>query len=293
MANIHVTLSQAKSIANSVLAKVRDKNYALASDNLSYTVKKQAEADTGYASTYQLFSVTPTVYVHPAAGSKYDSEVTYYADAEGSTLVNTEGFTEGTTDVTPYYVASNTETAVGAKINIPKDMVVSSGEVKVVATANDPYDGAAIGDKYIELTIANAAEDKLYIPVNDLVGVYTNGNGISLSNGEFSINIDNTNANGLAVTAAGLKLGAATADTWGGVAATGTAQADTVYYSDQACTTVANVTDGASVDGLYTFAKTADGTAGAMSSADKYKLDNITTATDAQIIAMIAGLDTL
>lgn len=65
--------------------------------------------------------------------------------------------------------------ASGTKIDIPKDMVVSSGEVKTVSTANSPYAGAAVGDKYIELTIANASSDKLYIPVSSLVEYVTSG----------------------------------------------------------------------------------------------------------------------
>ena len=52
-------------------------------------------------------------------------------------------------------------------------MVVSNGEVKTVSTANSPYTGAAVGDKYIELTIANASSDKLYIPVSSLVEYVT------------------------------------------------------------------------------------------------------------------------
>lgn len=63
----------------------------------------------------------------------------------------------------------------GAAINIPKDMVISAGEVKTVATANTPYAGAVIGDKYIELTLANATNDKLYIPANSLVEYVTSG----------------------------------------------------------------------------------------------------------------------
>lgn len=63
----------------------------------------------------------------------------------------------------------------GTKIDIPKDMVISGGEVKTVATANTPYTGAAVGDKYIELTLANAANDKLYIPANSLVEYVTSG----------------------------------------------------------------------------------------------------------------------
>lgn len=70
---------------------------------------------------------------------------------------------------------------VGAKINIPKDMVVSSGSVKTVTQTDVPYSGAVIGDKYIDLVIANATSSHIYIPVKDLVDVYTAGTSISVS----------------------------------------------------------------------------------------------------------------
>lgn len=100
----------------------------------------------------------------------------------------------------------------GAKINIPKDLVVESGEVKTVTVTDEPYTGAVIGDKYIDLIIANASSSHIYIPVKDLVDVYTAGNGIEVSNANvISAKIDTTNANGLAVTSSGLKLNVATA----------------------------------------------------------------------------------
>ena len=76
----------------------------------------------------------------------------------------------------------------GVSINIPKDMVVSSGEVKTVSNANIPYEGAAVGDKYIELILANANNDKLYIPANGLVEYLTSG-----SNANSMINISISN----------------------------------------------------------------------------------------------------
>lgn len=78
-------------------------------------------------------------------------------------------------------------TYVGAKINIPKDLVVESGELKTVETADDPYEGAQVGDKYIDLVIANAANDHIYIPVNDLVDTYTAGDGIVINNNVISV----------------------------------------------------------------------------------------------------------
>ena len=71
----------------------------------------------------------------------------------------------------------------GAKINIPKDLVVKSGEVKVVTVADQPYEGAVVGDKYIDLEINDSSADHIYIPVKDLVDVYTglNGNKINVT----------------------------------------------------------------------------------------------------------------
>lgn len=79
------------------------------------------------------------------------------------------------------YQLKKDSTYVGAKINIPKDMVVSSGSVKTVTQTDVPYSGAVIGDKYIDLVIANATSSHIYIPVKDLVDVYTAGTSISVS----------------------------------------------------------------------------------------------------------------
>lgn len=76
---------------------------------------------------------------------------------------------------------------VGASINIPKDLVVSSGEVKTVETADDPYEGAVKGDLYLQLIIANQSTP-VNIPVKSLTDVYTAGAYLQLSNGQFSVN---------------------------------------------------------------------------------------------------------
>lgn len=64
-----------------------------------------------------------------------------------------------------------TQNTLVGTINIPKDLVVNSGEVKVVTTADTPYQGAVVGDKYIDLVLSSG--DHVYIPVKDLVDVYT------------------------------------------------------------------------------------------------------------------------
>ena len=57
---------------------------------------------------------------------------------------------------------------VGAAINIPKDMVVKTGSVEI-----NP-EGKAAGT-YLVLVLANATEDKVYIPVDSLIEYVTSG----------------------------------------------------------------------------------------------------------------------
>lgn len=57
---------------------------------------------------------------------------------------------------------------VGASINIPKDMVVKSGEV--ITNPDATHTGT-----FLVLTLANATEDKIYINVADLIEYVTSG----------------------------------------------------------------------------------------------------------------------
>lgn len=298
------TLAQAQEIANAVIDKVRDKGYAVeadlgalafkddvakadlaqaladeidakldSADLLSYTIKKQQTAETGYAATYQLFSVDQS---DPAV-----------------------------------------ETAVGAKINIPKDMVVTAGEVKTVTQADVPYSGAVVGDKYIDLTIANATNDHIYIPVKDLVDIYTAGNGLSLNAGEFAVVVDGTNANGLSVGANGLALAPVVASASGVGGSNGAmtaAQAEKLAgldnYTEGNGIDITNRSVSVEIDNLnarglsvgangvalaavVTSVNGTGGTDGAMLATDKEKLDSLTIATTQEVNAVIAALDAL
>lgn len=57
---------------------------------------------------------------------------------------------------------------VGAAINIPKDMVVKTGSVEINPDGKD-------AGTYLVLVLANATEDKIYIPVNSLIEYVTSG----------------------------------------------------------------------------------------------------------------------
>ena len=89
---------------------------------------------------------------------------------------------------------------VGAEpIDIPKDYLVKSGEVKTVTAADKAAGGIfendpdfLEGDKYIDFVVnvkeGTATDEHLYINVKDLVDVYTAGDGIGIdSNNEISV----------------------------------------------------------------------------------------------------------
>lgn len=124
--------------------------------------------------------------VASAAAGGVDSKTIYLDDSEstsGTSYAKIYKIYQGSDDTTM------TNNDLIGTINIPKDMVVSAGEVKTVATADTPYTGAVVGDKYIELTIANNDGTKLYIPVKDLTDVYTGSTGA-----EATVTVGNDNS---------------------------------------------------------------------------------------------------
>lgn len=68
-------------------------------------------------------------------------------------------------DYAKVYTVKQGTTTIGT-INIPKDMVVQSG--RVVENPDDEHIGT-----FIELTLANATADKIYVEVGTLVDIYT------------------------------------------------------------------------------------------------------------------------
>ena len=82
-------------------------------------------------------------------------------------------------------------TPSGTKVDIPKDMVVSAATVGTCTVADNPIQGLLVGDKYMDLTIANASQDHIYFSVSELMDIYTGGTGISVSNSN-EVAIDNT-----------------------------------------------------------------------------------------------------
>jgi hypothetical protein len=80
-----------------------------------------------------------------------------------------------------------TQNVLVGTINFPKDLFIKSASIRTVTVEDEPYPGAKVGDKYIDVEVQNQV-DHLYIPVNDLVDVYTGG-----TTSEITVSIDGNN----------------------------------------------------------------------------------------------------
>ena len=78
-------------------------------------------------------------------------------------------------------------TYVGDEINIPKDLVIQSGTLEIVTQDDVPYEGARVGDPYLDIVLNDAEASHIYIPVKGLVDVYTAGDGITIVNNVISV----------------------------------------------------------------------------------------------------------
>ena len=170
-----------------------------------------------------------------AATKKYVDEAIAGVSTSDYTIVKQTAAEDGY--FATYYLTKD-GAQVGEKINIPKDYLVKEAELLEVAVTDTPYSGAVIGDKYIDFTINTQAADEderhIYLPVKDLVDVYTGGNGVNIdASNVVSVQIDAANANGLAVDSTGLKLNLATTSAAGAMSAADKTKLDTAISEEQ------------------------------------------------------------
>lgn len=78
-----------------------------------------------------------------------------------------------------YYLAKD-GVQTGFKINTTLDQVLKNSSILTVTEADKPYTGAVVGDKYVRFEFQNNNEPQ-YLPVKDLVDVYTGSNSIEVS----------------------------------------------------------------------------------------------------------------
>lgn len=102
---------------------------------------------------------------------------------------------------------------VGVNIDIPKDYLVKSAEIKTSTGEGDPS-GLPEGSKYIDFVIntkvGTGEESHIYLDVQSLVDAYTPGNGIEISEANV-ISAKVVAANGLSVGASGIAMALASA----------------------------------------------------------------------------------
>ena len=93
--------------------------------------------------------------------------------------------TTATTGYAATYNLTKDGVNVGAAINIPKDYLVKSATVETVTVADDPVSGYKVGDKYIDFVVnttdGTGNESHIYLAVNELVDIYTAGDGVEVS----------------------------------------------------------------------------------------------------------------
>lgn len=109
---------------------------------------------------------------------------------------------------------------IGDEINIPTDLVIQSGSLEVVEMPDIPYEGAVIGDRYLDLVLNDPNADHIYIPLDGLIGDYIAGDGIAITDGSIAVSISDEAANGLKFADGKLALDLATQDTAGAMSAT-------------------------------------------------------------------------
>lgn len=108
---------------------------------------------------------------------------------------------------------------VGDTINIPKDLVLQGASLKTVTMNGVPYEGALVGDPYLDLVFNDADNSHIYVPVKGLVETSIAGNGIEITDCVVSVKIDGAKANGLVAVGNGLGLNLATRNSAGAMSA--------------------------------------------------------------------------
>jgi hypothetical protein len=123
------------------------------------------------------------------------------------------------------YQLQKDNVGIGDVINIPKDYLVKSAEVKT-STGTGDASGLPAGTKYIDFTIntydsatGSGTTSHIYLNVEDLVDVYTAGNGIDISDSNV-VSAKVVAGNGLSVDSSGIKMGLASASANGAMSNT-------------------------------------------------------------------------
>lgn len=296
--NILATLSQVQSITTDLASKVAAKGYAKSADLGSLASKNEvAKSDLASALSTEISNATSNIStqtgrINTLVGSDTDKSV--------RTIANEE---------------------LAAQL-IPQDAQEALDTLEEIAAwiQEHPQDAAAMAAK---LTLGTHEVDGVQVQYNTVkayveayvasqlsASALSEGNGIDIDNGVVSVNIDTTNANGLDVTANGLKMGLASTSAAGAMSSSDKSKLDNadvtaytegngVEINNHVVSAKVNAGNGLSLDatnGITMAAVSAStdgvgGSAGAMTAADKEKLDGFRIATSAEVTAVINAIN--
>lgn len=146
--------------------------------SLAAVAKSGAAADVSIADAGGLISATNVENALQEIAAAINAN-----DAAAKVTMESAAGSGDTLTVYDFYqgvLQSDDATAKAAKkigsINIPKDYLVRSANIETVDTADEPYTGAEVGDKYIDFVVNTKDGDTgtpqhMYIALNDLVAV--------------------------------------------------------------------------------------------------------------------------
>lgn len=119
---------------------------------------------------------------------------------------------------------------VGDAINIPRDLVLQDATFEIVVVENVPYEGATIGDPYLDLVMNDPSKKHIYVPLKGVVETYTAGQGIQIVDSKIGLMLDNEHAHGLSLSDNGLALSIATRTTDGAMSSVDKLAVDSLPY---------------------------------------------------------------
>ena len=226
-----------KAVADNLAAETAAREAAVktVADNLAAETEARESADSALSGRLgSLEAISGQSHTHANKdvldGITKDKVDAWDAIAEGGTVtLNTnETATPGYLKTYEIFQGGN---SIG-KIDIPKDLVVTSGQVIEKE-----------GAKYLSLKIANQ-DAPVDIAVADLAHVYTQGNGVEISSGDV-VSAKVVAANGLSLGTNGIAMGLADGDNNGAMSSADFTKLGTIEASAQT-----NVIETVKVDGV-------------------------------------------
>ena len=265
MANKFVTVQQSQSIAQGVLDKVNNKGYALATE-VANDIDEAISSVFKPGRTLAANEIVASLLVEGNLGKVFNISEDFTSDSN---------FVEGADKNYP------------AGTNI---VIVDADTTGENPTYKFDVQAGAYGVATHSGNGLMSSTDKSKL---DGLDNYTEGEGIDFDDREINVKINASNAHGLSVDTNGIGLANVVADTHGFTQATGTYVAGTKYYSDSNGTTEVDTSEfevGVTDVSSYYVASVTNGTSGAMTASDKYKLDQMAVASDSEIASLINGL---